>query len=51
MNILIVDDDTELCGLLQRYLERELFRVKTVHTAEEGLTEALSGLYRVSSWT
>ena len=46
MNILIVDDDTELCGLLQRYLERELFRVKTVHTAEEGLTEALSGLYQ-----
>ncbi len=46
MNILIVDDDTELCGLLQRYLERELFRVKTVHTAEEGLAEALSGLYQ-----
>ncbi len=46
MNILIVDDDTELCSLLQRYLERELFRVKTVHTAEEGLKEALSGLYQ-----
>ncbi|MAQ99126.1 MAG: DNA-binding response regulator [Oceanospirillaceae bacterium] len=46
MNILIVDDDTELCSLLQRYLERELFRVKTVHNADDGLKEALSGLYQ-----
>lgn len=45
MNILLVDDDQELCALLKRYLERELFRVNAVHNANEGLTEALSGKY------
>lgn len=45
MNILLVDDDVELCSLLKRYLERELFVVTTVHTADEGITEALSGSY------
>ena len=46
MNILLVDDDEELCALLRRYLERELFKVTAVHTADEGLTEALSGRYQ-----
>jgi DNA-binding response OmpR family regulator len=46
MNILLVDDDDELCALLRRYLERELFKVTAVHTADEGLTEALSGRYQ-----
>lgn len=45
MNILLVDDDQELCALLKRYLERELFRVQAVHNANDGLTEALSGKY------
>lgn len=45
MNILLVDDDIELCSLLKRYLERELFVVKTVHTADEGIKEGLSGRY------
>lgn len=45
MNVLLVDDDQELCALLKRYLERELFRVTAAHHAEEGLTEALSGKY------
>jgi two-component system response regulator CpxR len=46
MNILLVDDDEELCALLRRYLERELFKVTALHTADEGLTEALSGRYQ-----
>ena len=46
MNILLVDDDTELTALLTRYLERELFKVTAVHTAEEGLAEALSARYQ-----
>lgn len=46
MNILLVDDDQELCELLQRYLEHELFRVTAVHEAEEGLAQALSGKYQ-----
>ncbi|MCD8522988.1 MAG: response regulator transcription factor [Saccharospirillaceae bacterium] len=46
MNLLLVDDDQELCALLRRYLERELFKVTTVHTADEGLSEALTGKYQ-----
>lgn len=46
MHILLVDDDQELCTLLKRYLERELFKVTAIHTAEEGLEEALSGKYQ-----
>ncbi len=46
MNILLVDDDQELCALLKRYLERELFQVAVVHDAEAGLKEALSGKYQ-----
>lgn len=46
MNILLVDDDQELCALLKRYLERELFQVEVAHDAEAGLAEALSGKYQ-----
>lgn len=46
MNILLVDDDQELCALLKRYLERELFKVSVAHNAETGLQEALSGKYQ-----
>ena len=46
MNILLVDDDVELCELLKRYLERELFKVTMVHTAQDGLDYALSGSYQ-----
>lgn len=46
MHILLVDDDQELCALLKRYLERELFKVSLAHTAQEGLEEALSGKYQ-----
>lgn len=46
MNILLVDDDQELTTLLKRYLERELFKVQVVHTAEQGLEEALSSKYQ-----
>jgi len=46
MNILLVDDDTELTALLTRYLERELFHITAVHSAEEGLAEALSGRFQ-----
>lgn len=46
MNILLVDDDVELCTLLKRYLERELFKVAIAHDAEKGTIEALSGKYQ-----
>lgn len=46
MHILLVDDDLELCSLLKRYLERELFKVTTAHNVKDGLQEALSGKYQ-----
>ena len=46
MKILLVDDDLELCALLKRYLERELFRVTLVHDANDGLEQALTGKYQ-----
>src|SRR5690606_28014526 len=46
MNVLLVDDDQELCALLKRYLERELVKVTAVHEATTGLSEALSGKYQ-----
>jgi len=45
MQILIIDDDTELCDLLTEYLEQEDFTVSACHTAQQGLTAALSGNY------
>jgi DNA-binding response OmpR family regulator len=41
--ILVVDDDTELCGLVQEYLASEGFTATAVHDGEQGLQTALSG--------
>lgn len=40
--MLIIDDDTELCELLVKYLGREGFAVETVHDGEIGTTRALA---------
>jgi len=45
MNILIIDDDTELCDLLKTYLEQEEFDVTAINEAKDGLAAALSGEY------
>ena len=41
--ILIVDDDEELCALVTRYLAREGFEVEAVHDGESGVEKALAG--------
>ncbi len=41
--ILVIDDDYELCDLLQEYLEPEGFEIQTAHNGKEGLEKALSG--------
>lgn len=41
-NILVVDDDTELTDLLQRYLAPEGFNIVCVHDGESGLKKALN---------
>ena len=43
--ILVVDDDVELCSLVQEYLSAEGFSLKAVHDGETGLKEALSNEY------
>lgn len=40
--ILVIDDDCELCDLLQEYLEPEGFEVQTIHDGKKGLEKALS---------
>src|SRR6184192_3718148 len=44
-HVLVVDDDIELCALVQEYLTAEGFSLKAVHDGEEGLQQALTGEY------
>src|SRR6202522_2103829 len=44
-HILVVDDDVELCGLVQEYLTAEGFSLKAVHDGEQGLQQALTNDY------
>ena len=41
--ILIIDDDTELCALLEEFLEREGFRITVEHNGQRGLDIASGG--------
>lgn len=43
--ILIIDDDTELCGLVTRFLKSEGFAVDRAVDASQGISCALSGTY------
>lgn len=45
--ILVIDDDRDLCELLEEYLSREGFEVETVHEGDEGMARALTGSYGV----
>ena len=44
-SILVVDDDIELCALVQEYLTSEGFKSDAVHDGETGLRRGLSGNY------
>jgi two-component system response regulator CpxR len=44
-HVLVVDDDVELCSLVQEYLTAEGFTLKAVHDGEQGLQQALTGEY------
>lgn len=43
LQILVVDDDIELCELVAEYLEPDGYQVEAVHDGQEGLVRALSG--------
>lgn len=45
--ILLIDDDTELCAMLQDYLGRHGWRVTAKHSGEAGLNSALEGFYGI----
>lgn len=44
-NILLIDDDSELCELLTEYMQPEGFAVQAAYDGEDGLQHALSGNY------
>src|ERR1051325_2625279 len=43
LQILVVDDDVELCELVAEYLEPDGYKVEAVHDGETGLERARSG--------
>ncbi len=45
--LLLADDDIELCDMLRQYLEAEDFNVSMVHDGETALSEARSGHYEL----
>jgi two-component system response regulator CpxR len=45
--ILIIDDDTDLCDLLNDYLTPEGFVVETVHDGLQGFERAVAGQYKL----
>jgi two-component system OmpR family response regulator len=46
--VLLIDDDVELVGMFQEYLEQEGFDVKTAHDGEAGTDAALTGQYAIA---
>src|SRR5476651_627034 len=42
LNVLVIDDDTELCQLLSEYLSTEGYVVEAVHTGRRGVERALA---------
>ena len=45
--ILVIDDDRDLCDLLDEYLRPEGFEVETAYDGEKGLEKALTGKYSI----
>lgn len=45
MNLLLVDDDRELCRMMQDYLGSHGFEVEAVHEGTQGLAKALTGAH------
>jgi len=43
--VLVIDDDVELCRLVTRYLTREGFQIDSVNAGAAGVDRALSGKY------
>ncbi|WP_203140833.1 response regulator transcription factor [Marinobacter mangrovi] len=46
-NVLLIDDDCDLTAMLANFLSSEGFKVKAVHTGEEGEAEIFTGHYDI----
>jgi two-component system response regulator CpxR len=46
--VLVIDDDVELCNLVAEYLNAEGFAVECVHDGERGLQRATGGTYTLA---
>ncbi|MFP5392996.1 MAG: response regulator [Gammaproteobacteria bacterium] len=46
--VLLIDDDVELVGMFQEYLEQEGFRVTCAHDGATGAREALTGQHAIA---
>ena len=46
-NVLLVDDDVELLGMFQEYLEQEGFYVQCAHDGADGVRQALGGQFAI----
>ena len=47
IQVLLVDDDVELCSSLKRLLHMDGFSVKAVHDGDSGVRHALRGEYEL----
>jgi two-component system OmpR family response regulator len=47
-HVLLIDDDVELVGMFQEYLQQEGFSVTCVHDGVAGTREALAGKYAIA---
>jgi CheY-like chemotaxis protein len=45
LSLLLIDDDAELCGMMQEFFAENGHRVTAVHNGREGLARALEGQY------
>ncbi len=43
ISILLIDDDVELCDLMQKFFSRHGISVEVVHNSQRGLARALAG--------
>jgi DNA-binding response OmpR family regulator len=46
-NVLVIDDDVELCELISQYLERQGFAVECVNSGVDGIERSLSGHHTI----
>jgi two-component system response regulator HydG len=45
--VLIIDDDTDMCGLLQRFLNRNGYEAETSHSANKGLEKFKTEIFDI----